>query len=72
MNTDTLWTIESVEDVEREFHRSRFRHRKNLMSWIQFILIFCDRNDLSYSAVTANDTILERLNIWWLRSLTRV
>jgi hypothetical protein len=72
MNTDILWTSESVEELEREFHRSRFCARKNLMSWIQFVLIFCDQNDLSYSAVTANDVMIERLNVRWLRAIKRV
>ena len=71
MNTDILWSAESVDDVEREFHRSCFSGRKILTSWIQFVLIFCDRNNLSYLAVTTDDVMVERLNVWWLRSLER-
>ena len=66
MNTDTLWTLESVERVKREFHKSRLSSRKNSLSWMFFVVIFCDQNEINYSWIMANEHMIERLNIFWL------
>jgi hypothetical protein len=69
MNTDTLPTADAVAQVEREFRRCRLSTRKDLMSWMQFLLIYCERNQLSLSEVAGDDPLLELLNILWLRAL---
>jgi len=69
MNTDTLPTAGAVAQVEREFRRCRLSTRKDLMSWMQFLLTYCERNQLSLSEVAGDDPLLELLNILWLRAL---
>jgi hypothetical protein len=69
MNTDTLLRADAVAQVELEFRRCRLSTRKDLMSWIQYVLIYCERNQLSLSEVTSDDSLLELLNILWLRAI---
>ena len=69
MNTDTLSTADAVAQVEQEFRRCRLSTRKDLMSWMQFLLIYCETNQLSFLEVTGDDSMLELLNILWLRAL---
>ena len=52
-----------------ESRRCRLSTRKDLMSWMQFLLTYCERNQLSLSEVAGDDPLLELLNILWLRAL---
>ena len=67
MNTDTLRLLVDIELLKREFHQCRLSERADLLSWIQFIVIFCECHQLAYLEVTGDDSVLELLNVLWLR-----
>ena len=68
MNTDTLCPIDEIERLELELRRLRRAAESNLTSWMQFVLNLCERHRWSYLSVMNNESMVEWLNMLWLRN----
>lgn len=71
MNTDTLFTVQEIELLESIFRRIRRSALKDCISWADFVTTVCNLRGWKYTEVIAHDELVEKLNVFWLRSVSR-
>jgi hypothetical protein len=71
MNTDTLFTVQEIELLESIFCRVRRSALKDAINWAEFVTTVCNLRGWKYTEVIAHEELVEKLNVLWLRSLSR-
>lgn len=71
MNTDSPFTLEELEELERTLVRIRRSALKDSISWADFVLFVCNQKGWNYAEVIENEQLLEQLNVPWLRTFDR-
>ena len=73
MNTNRLRSTfhEEVEEIEVQVVRAQRLGWATLAGWMQFVLDYTRCYGFSWDAVIENPTLVEQLNVKWMKARTR-